>query len=152
MLQRGTSKSLSASSVAGRRNRGTGARTCLAAACLRVGVAQDAMPDSHGLQRPCPPCPISLWLTSARYLCVLGASTCIRKVPTSTTCTDACLVALSENYIASRASRYRHCRLRTWGSWSSTPFNIENRLSEIRATTRSTPAATRGPQTLLCCN
>lgn len=35
-----------------------GPRTCLAAACLRVGVAQNAMPDLHGLQRPCPPCPI----------------------------------------------------------------------------------------------
>lgn len=87
MLRRGASKASKASKVRvqslGAEIEVPGPRTCLAAACLRVGVAQDAMPDLHGLQRPCPPCPISLWLTY-KYKCEVLCVPCKYVYPQST--------------------------------------------------------------------
>lgn len=66
------------------------------------------MPDLHGLQRPCPPCPICLWLTRGTLRPVqleVRVSATYRQVRV------ALMLARSENYIASRASREWHCRL-----------------------------------------
>jgi hypothetical protein len=132
-----------------------GPRTCLAAACLRVGVAQNAKPDSQGLQRPCPPCPSASGLQVRGTFCVLCASTCIRKVPTSTSCTDARLIGelyrLKSFEISSSSNGTANCV-----TWSSTQFVLckqaVRKRGTARANTTSTSAATRGPQTLLYSN